>query len=132
MFINQFEPGSKMESEEDVFGVNPPRGVYFVMDVDFNMNHPINRSRNMMDSNRESAPMRTMIMAQSVARSTAVELSQKLNLSLVTNEAKADYDSGYMDLPSYIGVDLTANEPPHSIVFTASVRFVDTRDEISH
>lgn len=130
MFVAHDSTTGTSENDSDLFGMNPPRGVYFYMEFQHNLQHPSNHSVNPEQSCVYSAPQRTMAEARALAHGAAVDWATQIGVDLVHMDIEFDEDG--VQLPSFTGMTGEDDEDPTSVVFRASVRFFDYRGATIH
>ena len=131
MTVERDTAGLFEDHSNDVFGMNPPRGVYFYMEFEHNLSHPLNRKMDPEKSSIFSNPQRTMAEARALTHAAAVDWATQIGVDLIPNDIEVDED-GEVQLPMYMGVSGDDEDDPTTVVFQASVRFFDYRGATIH
>jgi hypothetical protein len=129
MFADEGDMGPKRDQDGDLFGGNPPLGVYFQTEYEYNLNHPLNANLDLEHSCFGGEIVKTLDMAKSLAHATAQAFAIEHTLSIIEDEPDEDDDSELALLPSFYLVDPMGSSDERSIVMTVSVRLLDFRDE---
>lgn len=130
MTVVRDSTGLITDGNDDVFGMNPPKGVYFYMEFEHNLAHPTNRSMNPEKSSIFSVPQRTMAEARALTHAAAVDWATQIGVDLIHDDI--DFDEDGVQLPMFTGVSGDDEDDPSMIVFRASVRFFDYRGATIH
>lgn len=132
MMIDDGHMGPVRKGFQDPFGPNPPKGVYFQTEYEYNLNHPRNRDMDVENCSFTGSIVRTLDEARTMAFHVATVTASNSQLTVVEDDPDSEEDTELNMLPTFYLVDSENPEGENSVVMMVSVLFLDFREETLH